>query len=201
MAVQKRRAPGRPKGFYPGQKKALSPEQVLRLEGLLRRDDSGTAVRDLALLRVGIDSVLRSSDVLGITLRDLAPNGEVAAIFRVRQNKTGTWNNCELSPKSIDALKAWLALNPTMQPEDRVFAISRRQHCRIVKQWCAKLGVDQSLYATHSIRRTKPSHLYKQTHNVVAMQRLLGHNNPANTAKYLSVESEDAFELARKFPI
>ena len=36
---------------------------------------------------------------------------------------------------------------------------------------------------------------------MVAMQRLLGHNNPANTAKYLSVESEDAFELARKFPI
>jgi integrase len=199
--MKRPRKSGRPAGRYPGQMRPFSVEQVARLEGLFRADGGRTAARDRALLRVGIDSCLRSADVLRITLRDVAPNGEIASGFRIRQKKTGKWQPCELLPKSIDALKAWLELNPDMQPDDRVFAICTRQHYRIVKQWCGKLGLDPSLYATHSVRRTRPAHLYKHTHNIVAMQRLLGHENPANTAKYLAVENDDALELARKFPI
>ena len=119
MEIQKRRKTGRPKDLFKGQARPFSASEVQRLEGILRADDSDTAVRDLALLRVGIDSALRSSDVLRLTLRDLAPNGAISPTFRVRQKKTGNPITCELLPKSIDALRAWLALNPAMQPGDR----------------------------------------------------------------------------------
>jgi integrase len=195
------RKTGRPKDLYKGQARPFSASEVQRLEGILRSDDSDTAVRDLALLRVGIDSALRSSDLLRLTLRDLAPNGEISQTFRVSQKKTGNPITCELLPKSIDALKSWLALNPAMQPGDRVFAICARQHYRIVHQWCRKLGLDVALYGTHSIRRTMPAHVYGHTKNMEIARQLLGHASLANTALYLGVTSEDVREAARKFPI
>ncbi len=55
------------------------------LEVLLRQDGSWTALRDLALLRVGIDSMLRSSDIVKLCVRDICHDGEVVAEFAVKQ--------------------------------------------------------------------------------------------------------------------
>lgn len=51
-------------------------------------------------------------------------------------------------PKSDD----FLFLSP--QGSGRAH-LSTRQKSRIVHSWVAELGADQSIYATHSIRRTK----------------------------------------------
>jgi integrase len=179
----------------------LTIDQVAKLESLLLMDGSGTATRDRALLRVGIDSMLRSSDVLAVTLRDIAPNGELSAVFSVRQKKTKRVIRCEMNGKTLEALDAWLAINPDMTPDDRIFAISTRQHQRIVKDWCKLLSLDGVLYSTHSIRRTKPAYIYAQTKDIAALQQLLGHHSPANTSEYLGVENADARELARKYQI
>jgi len=37
------------------------------------------------------------------------------------------------------------------------------------------LGLDAAAYGTHSLRRTKPTLIYKRTHNLRAVQLLLGH--------------------------
>ena len=72
-----------------GQMRPFTLDQVTTLEALLRQDGSGTAIRDLALLRVGMDSTLRSSDVLSLTVRDVRQNGEVGASFQVKQREDG----------------------------------------------------------------------------------------------------------------
>ena len=41
-----------------GQMRPFSPDQIAMLETLLRQDGSATALRDLALLRVGVDSMI-----------------------------------------------------------------------------------------------------------------------------------------------
>lgn len=184
-----------------GQMRPFTVEQIATLEQLLRQDGSGTATRDLALLRVGIDSMLRSSDVTALTLRDARPNGELAPGFAVKQKKTKKAVQCDMSEKTRDALSAWLTLNPEMAPADRIFAITTRQHQRIVKSWCELLKLDGSLYSTHSIRRTKAAHVYAKTKNLAAVKELLGHANVAATGVYLGVSNEDARKLAREFPI
>ena len=176
-------------------------EQVAMLETLLTQDGSGTATRDLALLRLGIDSMLRSSDLLSLTLRDVRPNGVAATDFAVKQKKTGKAVQCDISEKTVKAINAWLALNPEMTPDGRVFAITTRQHQRIIKTWCELLKLDLALYSTHSVRRTKPTHLYAKTKNLAAVKELLGHSNVAATGVYLGVNNEDARNLARQFPI
>jgi site-specific recombinase XerC len=195
----RRRKPAK-KARKPGQMKPFTPEQVTTLEALLRQDGSGTALRDLALLRVGIDSMLRSSDMVALTVRDVVHNGEVASTFTSRQKKTGKHVQCELGEKSRSALSEWLAV-AGLSPDDRVFAITTRQHQRIVKTWCALLKLDGAFYSTHSIRRTKPAHLYAKTKNLAACKELLGHANVSATGVYLGVTGDDARALARQFPI
>ena len=196
----RRRKPAK-KARKPGQMRPFTPEQVTMLEVLLRQDGSWTALRDLALLRVGIDSMLRSSDIVKLCVRDICHDGEVVAEFAVKQRKTSKVVKCDLSEKTRAALGHWLAANAGMAADDRIFAITTRQHQRIVKSWCALLKLDGALYSTHSIRRTKPAHLYAKTKNLAAVKELLGHANVAATGVYLGVTSDDARALAKQFPI
>ena len=53
--------------------------------------------------------------------------------------------------------------------------ISARQYNRIFHGWIEKLGLDTSLYSTHSLRRTNPYLIYKKTKNLRVVQLLLGH--------------------------
>lgn len=58
------------------------------------------------------------------------------------------------------------------------------------------IGLDPSVYGTHSIRRTKASIIYKRTKNLRAVQLLLGHTKLESTVRYLGVEVEYALEMA-----
>jgi integrase len=179
----------------------FSPNQIAMLETLLRQDGSATALRDLALLRAGIDTMLRSSDLVGLAVADVSHDGEMVAEFGIRQKKTRKTVRCDLSEKTRAILAEWLSVNPEFSPASRIFAITTRQHQRIVKQWCELLKLDGSLYSTHSVRRTKPAHLYAKTKNLAAVKELLGHANVAATGVYLGVTSDDARALAKQFPI
>ena len=184
-----------------GQMRPFKLDEVAKLEALLGEDGSDTARRDLALLRVGIDSMLRSSDLVALTIRDVRPNGEVANSIAVKQKKTGKTVQCDLIDRTCTALADWLVTLPGALPDDRVFSITTRQHQRIVKTWCELLKLDPAFYSTHSIRRTKAAHLYAQTKNLAAVKELLGHTTIAATGVYLGVTGDDARTLAKQFPI
>jgi len=44
----------------------------------------------------------------------------------------------------------------------------------IVDRWVEEIGLDPAGYGTHSIRRTKPTLIYRGTRNLRAVQLLLG---------------------------
>ena len=53
--------------------------------------------------------------------------------------------------------------------------VSTRQYARIVHQWVSEIGLDPTVYGTHTMRRTKATLIYKRTRNLRAVQLLLGH--------------------------
>jgi site-specific recombinase XerD len=79
--------------------------------------------------------------------------------------------------------------------------ITTHQYARIVKKWITSIGLDPSVYATHSMRRSKATLIYKKTKNLRAVQLLLGHTNMSSTVRYLGVEVEDALEIAESIEI
>ena len=59
--------------------------------------------------------------------------------------------------------------------------VSTRQYARIVHQWVAVVGLDSTVYGTHTMRRTKATLIYKRTKNLRAVQLLLGHSKLEST--------------------
>jgi len=74
--------------------------------------------------------------------------------------------------------------------------MSTRQYARIVENWVKDIGLDPSEYGTHSMRRTKATLIYRRTHNLRAVQLLLGHTKLESTVRYLGIEVDDALEIS-----
>ena len=72
------------------------------------------------------------------------------------------------------------------------------QDARLAASWFRLIDLDDRQYGTQSLRRTKPTLLYRRTKNIRAVQILLGHNKLASTVRYLGIEVEDALELAEQ---
>jgi integrase len=60
------------------------------------------------------------------------------------------------------------------------------------------IGLEPTIYGTHSLRRTKVTLIYKRTKNLRAIQLLLGHTSMESTVRYLGVEVDDALEMAEQ---
>jgi integrase len=76
-----------------------------------------------------------------------------------------------------------------------------RQYARLVSAWIGGIGLDPLKYATHSMRRTKATLIYRRTGNLRAVQLLLGHQRIESTVRYLGVEVDDALDIAEKIEV
>jgi len=74
------------KGKLIGAKPALLARHVWSIRTKLQIEKR---TRELAMFNLAIDSKLRSCDVVGMKVEDVAPNGYALARAMVRQRKTG----------------------------------------------------------------------------------------------------------------
>ena len=163
------------------------------------------------LLNLGIDLMMWSSDLLNLKVSDVVTeSGKVKTEVRLKQKKTGKFTlHIPLSKNSINTIKkhlvgrdldSWIFVGNkshyTKSP------ITQKQYSRIVKKWMSSLGVeDLNNYSTHSLRKTKPSEIFKQTQNVEVCRRLLGHSDISATSSYLGIQDSDALEVARNINV
>lgn len=188
------------KGINPGQMKPFEQYQIDSITESLIKDKSITAKRDLALFRLGIDSMLRSSDLLSVRWEQiLDTNGLVKDSFHIKQQKTKGNVNCQLGQKAIKALNEWHKLSN--DTTGTVSDIGHKQWSRIIKAWAVMLRLDPKLYSTHSIRRTKASIVYKKTQNIEAVRKMLGHKNLMHTQVYLAVGDDEVEQIARDIQV
>lgn len=81
------------------------------------------------------------------------------------------------------------------------FSICTRQYARILRHWVAELGLDTTVYGTHSMRRSKASMIYQKTKSLRAEQILLGHTKLESIVRYLGIEVDDALDLAKPLDV
>src|SRR6516164_6199782 len=130
----------------------------------------------------GIDSKLRGCDVVRLKVEDVAPHGHAADRATVRQKKTGQPVRFEMTEQTREAIDDYMRA-ANRKPGQHLFtgrrgcdrAITTRQYARLVGKWIASIGLDPSLFGTHSLRRTKATLIYRRTGNLRAVQLLLGH--------------------------
>jgi len=162
-------------------------------------------IRDLALFNLGIDSKLRGCDLVSLRVTDVAPQGRAVARTTVRQKKTGRPVMFELTEHTREAVDVYLRAKGR-HASGYLFPgrggaephMSTRQYARLLDRWLQQVGLDPSLYGTHSLRRTKATLIYKRTGNLRAVQLLLGHTKIESTVRYLGIEVNDALEIAEQ---
>lgn len=192
-------------GKFIGPKPPLQPRHVWAIRTRLQLADR---TRDLALFNLAIDSKLRGCDVVSLKVEDVAPHGNTIDRATVRQRKTGRPVKFEITEQTRLSVDAHLETN-RKEPRDFLFTgrrgpergLTTRQYARLLSEWIAGIGLDPSLFGTHSIRRTKATLIYKRTGNLRAVQLLLGHTKIESTVRYLGVEVDDALTIAEQVDI
>ena len=188
------------KGKRVGQKKAFKLEEIWRIRIRLEIEKK---LEQLTLFNLAIDSKLRSCDLISLKVRDISSASLIQSRAMIEQQKTHKEVQFEITPKTQQCLSQWVCINK-LSSSDFLFPSPRKYGCHIfyhyyaniVKNWVSTLGLDITQYGTHSLRRTKASHIYAKTKNLRAIQLLLGHSKLQSTIEYLGVEIEDALSIS-----
>ena len=188
-----------------GPKPPLQPKHVWAIRTRLQLDKR---MRDLALFNLAIDSKLRGCDVVSLMVDDVAPHGYALERATVRQRKTGRPVKFEITEQTRQAIDEYLK-TADKKPGEFLFTgrrgrgrnLTTRQYARLVSQWIAGIGLDPSLFGTHSLRRTKATLIYRRTGNLRAVQLLLGHTKIESTVRYLGIEVDDALAIAEQVDV
>ena len=190
------------KGKLVGQKPPLKLKEVWAIRIRL---ELSNAIRELALFNLAIDSKLRGCDLVQLRVRDLAHGHSIGKRAIVMQQKTHQPVQFEITDQTRDAIAKWID-HAKLANDDYLFKsryknsphLYTRQYARIVNSWVSAIGLDPAAYGTHSMRRTKPTLIYRRTKNLRAVQLLLGHTKLESTVKYLGIEVDDALEMAEQ---
>ena len=190
------------KGKLVGQK---APFKLREIWAIRIRLQMQGRVRELALFDLGIDSKLRACDLVKLHVRDVCHGDRLAARAIVLQQKTQRPVQLVITAPTREALEAWIK-SAGLKSDSFLFPsrvhtsphLGTRQYARIVHDWVEEIGLDPTAYGTHSMRRTKPTLIYRRTKNLRAVQLLLGHSKLESTVRYLGIEVDDALEIAEQ---
>lgn len=188
-----------------GAKPPLRPTHVWAIRSKVQLEGRR---RDLAIFNLAIDSKLRACDVVRLRVDDVAPLGVTLPRASMRQKKTGRPVRFELTERTREAVDEYLRssfrkssdyLFPGRGPEG--LHLTTRRYARLVARWTASIGLNPSLFGTHSLRRAKATLIYGRTGNLRAVQLLLGHTKIESTVRYLEIEVDDALAIAEQVDV
>jgi len=188
------------KGRLVGQKLPLKLQEIWEIRIRLQLANK---TRDLALFNLAIDSKLRGCDLVKLKVSNISHGSAILKRAMIMQQKTKQPVQFEITDQTRKAIIDLIAMQ-NLKHDDYLFRsrfhnsshISTRQYARIVESWVSEIGLDPADYGTHSMRRTKVSLIYRKTHNLRAIQLLLGHTKLESTVRYLGIEVDDALEIA-----
>ncbi|MEL7571212.1 MAG: site-specific integrase [Eubacteriaceae bacterium] len=148
------------------------------------------SLRNYLLFVLGINSGLRISDLLSLTIDDIK---EIDRII-LREKKTGKSKDFPLSDTCKDAIKEYLQ-NTTINSKwlfkskkgDR--PITRIQAYRIINKAARMTGIKTAI-GTHTLRKTFGYWAYKNGADITQIQKLLNHSTPNITLAYIGITKD-----------
>ncbi|MGN7612552.1 tyrosine-type recombinase/integrase [Magnetococcales bacterium HHB-1] len=193
----------RAKKYAGGQKKPFTREQIYIIKNILMQKNN---LMELALLMVGLDTMLRSADLLALKVADVEDlHHHIKDTFQVIQKKTKKSIVVALTQPTQQLLKQHILKNRLVYNDDLFSspnrksraALSHPTHTRIVKKWAKFCHLDVTDYSTHSIRKTKASIIFDETRNIEIVRQVLGQRDVAATSAYLGISHTDALQVAK----
>ena len=151
--------------------------------------------RDLAIFTLGINTNLRSSDLIGIKIGQVVnTEGELV----LNEKKTGKARRITLNKQVQDAIDQLLETYGDYTMDDHLFQSRKKggpltstSLSRLVKSWCQAINLKGN-YASHSLRKTWGYH-QRVTFGtgIPELMVCFNHSTQRQTLDYLCVQPEE----------
>lgn len=158
-----------------------------------------TNPRNFIMFRIGFFTGLRISDILKLKVSDVKPTSRY---IMMREKKTSKQKLIEIN-KNLRKDLDWYCQGKyddeylIKSREGANKPITRDMALKIVKETCSMFGIEKT--GTHTLRKTFGYHYYKQTKDIVVLQKLFNHSSPSVTLRYIGIVQDSLNEALRNF--
>ncbi len=165
---------------------------VLRTDEYSRMlSEAGGNPRDFAILQLFLQTGIRVSELVAITVEDLDIQSHVLKVH----GKGNKERDIPLEKKSVQALKSYLSLRPDSQDRHLFLnysgeGLSIRGVRKIVDKYLRKAGITKQI-SCHGLRRTFGSAKAGKGMNAFQLQKLMGHERITTTIAYVEIGQEE----------
>lgn len=161
------------------------------VETIQREFDGLYGLKVGAVWGMGLQLALRISDLLNVKYEDIQ-DGRLVTM----ESKTDKAASIKLNSKALEIVSKLKENNPNdkylfQSTGNRVSTIkpfSRQYITKCFATVSESLGLE---IGTHSMRKTRGYHLYKQTNDITRVMKMLRHSSPSVTLRYIGITQED----------
>lgn len=167
-------------------------KQIETIKKLLKLQN----LRDYCLFVLGINSGLRISDLLKLTISDIIENGKIKDRIRLREKKTNKFKDFPLSEKAKQAIKEYLKTRNYKEYEPLFISrknngfLLRGQAYKIINNVAKSVGIKEKI-GTHTLRKTFGYHAYNNGYDITIIQKLFNHSSPSVTLRYIGITQDE----------
>lgn len=167
-------------------------KQIETIKKLLKQQN----LRDYCLFTVGINSGLRISDLLNLTVNDVIDKDKIKDRIRLREKKTNKFKDFPLSDNAKSSIREYLKTR-NYKPNEPLFLsrknkgfLLRQQAYKIINDVAKSIGIKDKI-GTHTLRKTFGYHAYNNGYDITLIQKLFNHSTPAITLRYIGITQEE----------
>jgi integrase len=147
------------------------------------------------LVRLGISSALRYSDLSQIAWRDILGRNKIT----IKEKKTGRVREIPLNPELVQNLTSVYLKQGSPEPNSRLISLTIRGVNKQLKIYAAKSGIRGKRISSHTFRKTFGREVWKRNNHseasLVKLSQLFRHSSTAITRIYLSITKEEVDNL------
>lgn len=143
------------------------------------------SIRNKLLFVLGINTGLRISDLLPLTLEDLDGKSHLV----IREEKTGKAKRIILNAAVQAIVKEYKNITNCKDATKKIFDISRIQAYRILNDAARSVGLVDRI-GTHTLRKTFGYHHYQKYKDVALLQNIFNHASPSYTLRYIGIGAD-----------
>lgn len=182
-------------------------KKIAQIRNQLRGEER---FRDLLLFVVGINTALRISDLLKLSIGDFVDEaGRIRERFWIREEKRGKRQEIVINDSMREALKEYLAAYPATVVNPNHFAffklkmndfrqpIGRGQAWKFITGICNEVGL-RGNFGTHSLRKTWGYHARLSGVDLALIMHKLNHNSLTYTKRYLGITDDELEAVVRR---
>jgi site-specific recombinase XerD len=188
----------------------ITEGELSALMGACARDESAAGARDAALIALAWSTGLRRSELAALQLADVKWTGDDEADITIKSGKGDKDRKEYIYNGAASALSDWLAVrgrwagplfvsinkSGKIQRSERTTGVKGSREAvkkpaglsdealaQLLEKRATQAGITSPI-TWHDFRRTFAGNLLENGHDLVTVQKLMGHSSPITTSKY-----------------